>query len=123
MGWFNSVKNPKIKNVKKQNDSIPVGLWKKCIGCSEILQANRLSDNLNVCPMCDHHYRVSAKERLDLMVDENSFKEEMEVSVYHDPLLSGGYQGFLRDAFRISNTQEGWLRTQVYEAVKQRITD
>lgn len=53
----------------------------------------------------------------------NSFENEMEVSVYHYPLLSGGYQGFLRDAFRISNNQEGWLRAQVYEAVKQRITD
>ncbi len=54
---------------------------------------------------------------------KNSFDEEVEVSVYDYPLLSDGYQGFLRDAFRISNSQEGWLRTQVYEAVSQRIID
>ena len=34
MGWFDSVKNPKIKNPKKQNDNIPAGLWKKCKGFS-----------------------------------------------------------------------------------------
>ncbi|MGH1436009.1 MAG: hypothetical protein ACRBG0_16295 [Lewinella sp.] len=54
---------------------------------------------------------------------KNSFDEEVKVSVYDYPLLSDGYQGFLRDAFRISNSQEGWLRTQVYEAVSQRIID
>jgi acetyl-CoA carboxylase carboxyl transferase subunit beta len=86
MGWFNSVKNPKIKNVKKQNDTIPVGLWKKCIGCSEILQANRLSENLNVCPMCDHHYRVNARERIALMVDENSFEEHASDLETSNPL-------------------------------------
>lgn len=54
---------------------------------------------------------------------ENSFEEQVNVSIYDYPLLSGGYQGFLRDAFRISNSQEVWLRTQVYEAVSQQIID
>lgn len=75
MGWFNSVKNPKIKNSKKQNESIPEGLWKKCSGCSEVLQASRLEENLNVCPLCDHHYRISALDRIKSFTDEGSFTE------------------------------------------------
>ena len=75
MGWFNSVKNPKIKNAKKQNESIPEGLWKKCVGCSEVLQTKRLEENLNVCPLCDHHYRISAMERIETFADAGSFEE------------------------------------------------
>lgn len=75
MGWFNSVKNPKIKNAKKQNDNIPAGLWKKCVSCGEVLQAARLEDNQNVCPICDHHYRITAMERITLFVDSGTFEE------------------------------------------------
>lgn len=86
MSWFNSVKNPKIKNVKRKSDSIPAGLWKKCSNCSEVLQANRLEENLNVCPLCDHHYRVNAFERLSIMVDEDSFVEHGAELSTTDPL-------------------------------------
>ncbi len=75
MGWFNSVTNPKIKNSKKQNDNIPQGLWKKCAGCSEVLQAKRLEENLSVCPLCDHHYRISAIDRINTFADSGSFTE------------------------------------------------
>ena len=75
MSWFNSVKNPKIKNTKKQNDTIPTGIWKKCVSCQEVLQTNKLEENNNVCPLCDYHYRLSAEERLNLLVDKGTFKE------------------------------------------------
>lgn len=75
MGWFNSVKNPKIKNAKKPVSDMPSGLWKKCVSCNEVLQSQRLEDNLNVCPNCGHHYRISASERIDLLVDKGSFTE------------------------------------------------
>ena len=86
MGWFDSVKNPKIKNAKKQNDSFPTGLWKKCKGCAEVLEAERLENNLNVCPLCDHHYRMSATERIDLLIDEGSFIEDSQNLETTDPL-------------------------------------
>ncbi len=86
MGWFNSVKNPKIKNSKKQSDSIPTGLWKKCVSCGEVLQANRLETNLSVCPICDHHYRITASQRLDILIDQGSFKEYAKGFSSTDPL-------------------------------------
>lgn len=87
MGWFNSVKNPKIKNIKKPSSDMPSGLWKKCVSCGEVLQSQRLEDNLNVCPNCNHHYRISAEQRLNLIIDEGSFAEYgLEYST-KDPLV------------------------------------
>ncbi len=86
MGWFNSVKNPKLKNAKKQNDNIPTGLWKKCVGCGEVLQSERLADNHNVCPICDHHYRITATERINILCDKDSFVEYAKDYATNDPL-------------------------------------
>lgn len=86
MGWFHQVKNPKLKNIKKMASNTPVGLWKKCLQCSEILQTDKLEENLNVCPLCDYHYRLSAYERIALMTDENSFEEISPDLISNDPL-------------------------------------
>lgn len=86
MGWFHQVKNPKLKNIKKLVSTTPVGLWKKCNQCGEILQTEKLEENLNVCPLCDYHYRISAYERIALMTDENSFEEISPDLISSNPL-------------------------------------
>lgn len=86
MGWFHQVKNPKLKNVKRLASNTPVGLWKKCNQCGEILQAEKLEENLNVCPLCDYHYRISAYERIAVMTDENSFDEISPDLISNNPL-------------------------------------
>lgn len=73
MGWFEGVKSPKLKSSKKTATNTPSGLWKKCNNCGEILQADRLKDTFQVCPYCDHHFRLSAVDRIELIVDEGSF--------------------------------------------------
>jgi acetyl-CoA carboxylase carboxyl transferase subunit beta len=86
MGWFHQVKNPKLKNIKKTVSTTPVGLWKKCNQCGEILQSEKLEANLNVCPLCDYHYRISAYERISVMTDENSFEEISPDLISNNPL-------------------------------------
>jgi acetyl-CoA carboxylase carboxyl transferase subunit beta len=86
MGWFHQVKNPKLKNVKKLVTNTPVGLWKKCNECGEILQTEKLEENLHVCPLCDYHYRISAYERIATMADENSFEEISPDLISNNPL-------------------------------------
>lgn len=86
MGWFNTVKNPKLKNVKRSTTNTPEGIWKKCTRCGEILQTSKLEANFNVCPYCDHHYRLSAIERIELLVDHNSFEEMAEDIITTNPL-------------------------------------
>ena len=54
---------------------IPEGLWVKCDNCKEIIYKKEIDRNLKVCPKCDYHFRISASERLALVVDEGSFVE------------------------------------------------
>jgi acetyl-CoA carboxylase carboxyl transferase subunit beta len=75
MGWFNEVKNPKIKSVKKTTNNTPTGLWKKCTSCGEILQTEKLEANDDICPYCEHHFRINAKARIKTIVDAGSFQE------------------------------------------------
>lgn len=72
MAWFK--KEPAAAG-KESKVRMPEGLWIKCDGCKEILSKPELEQNLNVCPRCQHHFRMGAKARLDLLVDPDSFKE------------------------------------------------
>ncbi|TXG87106.1 MAG: acetyl-CoA carboxylase carboxyltransferase subunit beta [Thermomicrobiales bacterium] len=51
------------------------GLWQKCPNCGETLYSREVEHNLNVCPKCDHHFRLGARERIALLLDEGSFEE------------------------------------------------
>jgi acetyl-CoA carboxylase carboxyl transferase subunit beta len=86
MGWFNSIKNPKIKNSKKESANVPSGLWKKCVNCGEVLQSQRLENNLNVCPICDHHYRITAPDRIEILLDKGTFIEQAKDYSSMNPL-------------------------------------
>ena len=65
---------------------LPDGLWNKCDGCGEILYQKELDRNLWVCPKCDHHFRITARQYIDLLTDENSFVEMFGDIVSLDPL-------------------------------------
>ncbi len=58
-----------------EKKEIPDGLWAKCNRCSQITYHKDLEKNLNVCPKCNFHFRINAKERLAILVDSNSFQE------------------------------------------------
>jgi acetyl-CoA carboxylase carboxyl transferase subunit beta len=45
------------------------GLWIKCVGCREIIWKANLLANLNVCPKCQHHFKMGARQRIDLLLD------------------------------------------------------
>lgn len=72
MGLFSREK-PKIKIQTTKKDGFSG--WLKCTQCNELIHKNELIDNLNCCPKCDTHYRLSANERIALLVDEGSFEE------------------------------------------------
>ncbi|MDD0852684.1 acetyl-CoA carboxylase, carboxyltransferase subunit beta [Halobacteriovorax sp. GB3] len=86
MSWFNKVKSPKLKSSKKIETNTPSGLWKKCTNCSEIVQSQRLEETYQVCPYCDHHFRLSAKERITQLLDEDSFLPIGQKLTTTDPL-------------------------------------
>ncbi len=78
-----------VKVAKKRGD-IPEDLWAKCEDCKELIYKKKLSENLKVCHKCNYHFTLSARERVDLLMDEGTFKEmdaEMEAM---DPLSFSG---------------------------------
>jgi len=54
---------------------IPEGLWVKCTRCNEILYTKELEKNFKVCQKCNFHFRLGARERIRMTLDEGSFKE------------------------------------------------
>ena len=54
--------------------AVPEGLWVRCVGCGETVFGKTLEQNLEVCPKCDHHHRVSARRRVAQLVDPDSFE-------------------------------------------------
>lgn len=72
MGLFSRNK-PKIKIQTTKKDGFSG--WVKCSGCAELIHANELEHNLNCCPKCGYHYRLSLKQRIDLLADEETFNE------------------------------------------------
>ena len=112
MGWFHQVKNPKLKSVKKLSNNPANSLWKKCVACEEIIQTEKLEENANVCPFCQHHYRLTAWERLSVILDEGSFKEmfsELETTnplIFKDKIL---YQDRLNQAYQNTGLKDGTL--------------
>lgn len=66
---------PSLVRPEKKRSNIPEGLWKKCPKCDSVLYRPELEKNLNVCPKCEHHMRLSARKRLELFLDDNSFQE------------------------------------------------
>ncbi|MES2274327.1 MAG: acetyl-CoA carboxylase, carboxyltransferase subunit beta [Chlamydiota bacterium] len=72
MGLFSRSK-PKIKVQTTKKDGFSG--WIKCSGCNELIHANELAQNLNCCPKCDYHYRLSMKQRIQQLADEGSFQE------------------------------------------------
>ncbi len=86
MGWFNTIENPKLKSQKKVTSNTPTGMWKKCVKCGEIVQTSKFEENNNVCPYCDHHLRLTAEERIELLIDKNSFETIGDDLASIDPL-------------------------------------
>jgi acetyl-CoA carboxylase carboxyl transferase subunit beta len=62
------------------------GLWVKCDGCRQIIWKKDLEENLNVCPKCDHHFRIDARARLALLLDDNRYEIFDSNLVSTDPL-------------------------------------
>ena len=82
MSWF---KKPKEKLVSQKRD-LPADVWEKCDSCGEILYSGRLAENYYVCPECGDHFRISAEEYVDLLLDDG-FDEEFDQELRSaDPL-------------------------------------
>ena len=61
---------------KQQNKPfVPEEMWVKCPNCNTLLLTTDMEENLHVCTHCEHHFRMSAKQRVELLADRDSFQE------------------------------------------------
>ena len=102
MGWFDKLMPSRIKT-EKRSRSVPEGLWVKCSGCSAQLYRAELIRNFMVCPKCEHHLRISARDRLEIFLDPDSGVEIAANLEPQDPLKFRDRQRY-RD--RLSQNQK-----------------
>lgn len=81
-------RNPKYFTIPATSTprEIPENLWVRCARCGELLYVKEFEKNLKVCHKCDHHFRLSARERIGLLVDAGSFVEKDADLLPGDPL-------------------------------------
>src|SRR6184192_476675 len=85
MAWFRKEKKPR-EAVEQKQVAIPEGLWVKCDDCKEIIYRKEVEQNLNVCTKCGYHFRLTARERFEMLFDDGAYKEFATSIRSSDPL-------------------------------------
>ncbi len=121
MSWFERLMPSRIRTEVSNKRAVPEGLWAKCPGCAAILYRAELERNLEVCPKCNHHNRVSARRRLAAFLDPGIATDigaELEsvdplkfkdIKKYKDRLVAAQKQSGEKDALIV---QRGKLKGQ-----------
>ena len=79
---FSSFEGPSFRKKRE----VPDGLWMRCLGCEATLYRKVVAENLEVCPQCDYHFRVAARNRIVQLADPDSFEELFADIAPADPL-------------------------------------
>lgn len=82
MGFFKR----KFFSQQSKKADMPDGLWIKCESCNELIYKKKLEENNRVCSKCNHHFNITAQERVNLLMDEGTFTEHDADMVSVNPL-------------------------------------
>lgn len=96
-------RKPILKAMGGKTREMPEGLWTKCPSCGEVIHNLALEENLRVCPKCDHHFTMSASERIASLVDPDTFAETDSELTSVDTLE---FKGVATYADRLKSYQE-----------------
>ena len=108
MSWLTNFVRPKLRALIKKSDS-PNNLWIKCNSCGQMVYHKDLFETMNVCPNCDHHMKMTARQRIEWILDEGTIKELNVPEINIDPLKfrdSKRYLDRLKDAKSKTNSQD-----------------
>ena len=75
MSWLEKLMPSRIRTEGTSKRKVPEGLWDKCQNCGAVLYRSDLERNLHVCPKCNHHMRIGARERLNSFLDQERQEE------------------------------------------------
>jgi len=119
MSWLKNAIPPKIKRILgKVKKSMPEGLWHKCPACQSVLYRTDLEKNNQVCPNCSFHNRISARERLDLLLDSPG---RIELGQKISPIDSLKFKDTKSYESRISSSQESLKENDALIVLKGKI--
>lgn len=79
-------KRSKFAGFIGEKNKVPDGVWAKCTSCKKAVYRNELEENQQVCPACNFHFRIAARDRINFLVDEDSFIETHTSLRTADPL-------------------------------------
>jgi acetyl-CoA carboxylase carboxyl transferase subunit beta len=86
MAWFARDK-PGVEGTAEADKRVRTeGLWLKCESCGQIIWKKTLDENMQVCPKCEHHFRLDARARLAMLFDDGAYEELDASLVSTDPL-------------------------------------
>jgi acetyl-CoA carboxylase carboxyl transferase subunit beta len=106
MAWFKKARKPRASSTAKKPSRVPEGLWIKCPECAQILYNKDLEKNLSVCPKCAYHFRLSAAERLRVLLDDGPWTEHDAQLTSTDPLQFTDTKAY-RDRLRAAEEATG----------------
>ena len=103
MSWFKKLLPFRIRTDVTEKKGVPEGLWSKCEKCNAILYTTELERNLEVCPKCDYHIRISARKRLAYLLDPES---QVEIGSDIEPVDILKFKDLKKYKDRIAAAQE-----------------
>jgi len=80
------LKRQRFISVTGRRSAVPEGTWIRCPACEQVVYREDLADNQNVCPSCGFHMRIGARQRIQFLVDPQSFVERHAEVQPGDPL-------------------------------------
>ncbi len=118
MSWFKKIFPEKIRPQTSRKKDIPEGIWMKCAGCQEILYRLDLDKNLGVCGKCGHHHRMSARARIESILDNDG---QIEIGQDLEPIDRLKFKDSKKYKDRISQAQKQTGENEAIVVVKGKI--
>lgn len=103
MSWFSRLVPSRIRTQGGNRQQVPEGLWTKCENCDAMLYRPELERNLDVCPKCEAHMRVSARSRLEQFLDQSS---ATEIASHVEPVDALRFRDTKKYKDRLSQAQK-----------------
>lgn len=103
MSWLSKLLPPKVNVGSSEKANVPEGLWHKCDNCNEILYYTDLEKNLQVCPKCGHHHQLTARQRIDVLLDKEN---RVEIGAEVQPIDILKFQDSKKYADRLVDTKQ-----------------
>lgn len=108
-GFRKTKENKAARENSSDKVQVPDGLFKKCSKCNKIIYMEDIVDNRYICPECGYYFKVTARARLSMVLDRNTFEEWDTDLITSDPLKFPGYKKKLEKVQAVTDLDEAVL--------------